>query len=66
MYENRHLFTDDSHYNSLVVSKLINKDVILLDMYTYSMLDNDSKKKLYVDSNNKYILVENEAMLSMC
>ena len=57
--ENRHLFTDDPHNNSLVVSKLINQDIILLDRYTYSILDNDCKKKLYIDSNNKYILVKN-------
>ena len=58
LYENRHLFTDDVHNNSLVISKLINQDIILLDRYTYSILDNEHKKKLYVDSNNKYILVK--------
>lgn len=56
LYENRHFFTDDFHYNSSVVSKLINQYIILLDRYTYSILDNDYKKKLYIDSNNKYIL----------
>ena len=58
LYENRHLFTDDPQYNSVVVSKLINQDILLLDRYTYSILDNDHKKKLYDDSNNKYILVK--------
>ena len=59
MYENRQKINDDPHNNSLVVSKLNNQDVILLDRYTYSILDNDYKKKLYIDSDNKYILVKN-------
>ena len=32
LYENRHLFTDDIHYNSLVISNLINKNVELFDI----------------------------------
>ena len=59
LYEHRHLYTDDVEYNSLVISNLINQDIILLDRYIYSILDNDIKKKLYIDSNNNYVLVKN-------
>ena len=32
LYENRHLLSDDIHYNSLVISNLINKNVELFDI----------------------------------
>ena len=44
LYENRHLYTDDSHYNSLVVSNLINKKIDLLDFVKYNALDNIKKQ----------------------
>ena len=61
LYENRHLFTEDVHYNSLVISNLINQSINLIDVKVYDNLDIKHKRKLY-ESNAlafNYILVKN-------
>ncbi len=58
LYENRYLYTDDSHYNSLVISNLINQSINLIDMQSYDDLDLEHKIKIY-ESNTlslNYIL----------
>ena len=52
LYENRHLLTDDVQYNSLIVSNIINQDIMLLDNKLYDKLDDIIKKKIYF----KYII----------
>ena len=52
LYENRHLFTDDSHYNTLVISNAMNTKVNLINDEYYNNLDNDSKYNVY-EYNNK-------------
>ena len=47
LYENRHLFTDDVHYNSLVISNLINQSINLIDMQSYDDLDLEHKKNIW-------------------
>ena len=47
LYENRHLYTDDVHYNSLVISNIINQNIKLLDIEEYYMLNYDYKLQLY-------------------
>lgn len=46
LYENRHLLTDDVKYNSLIVSNIINQDIMLLDNKLYDKLDDSIKKKI--------------------
>lgn len=53
LYDNCHLYTDDSHYNSLVVSNLINKKIDLLDFVKYNALDN-IKKQYFFDENPRF------------
>lgn len=58
--DNRHLFTDDVHYNSLIISNLINQSINLIDVNVYDNLDIKHKIKLY-ESNTvslNYILVK--------
>ena len=64
LYENRHLFTDDSHYNSLVISNVINTKVNLINVDYYNMLDNDIKYKIY-EYNNKCNYIFNKNGLYM-
>lgn len=52
LYEHRHLFTDDIQYNSLIISNIINQDIMLLDNKLYDKLDDSIKKKIYF----KYII----------
>ena len=47
LVENRHLYTDDVKYNSLIVSNLVNKQINLLDFDTYALLDDDYKLKWF-------------------
>ena len=37
LIDNRHLYTDDVKYNSLIVSNLCNKKINLLDFDTYAL-----------------------------
>lgn len=53
LFENRHLYTDDSQYNSLIISNLINKNVILLDVQNYYALD-DKIKKYFFDEKPRF------------
>ena len=53
LYENRHLYTDDSHYNSLVISNAINTKVNLINVDYYNTLDDDSKYHIYEYYNKK-------------
>ena len=61
MYENRHLFTDDVKYNSLIISNAINTNVNLIDVEYYNNLDDDSKYHIYEYYNKKcnYIFTKN-------
>lgn len=43
LYEHRHLFTDDSHYNSLIISNAINMKVNFIDVEDSNKLDHDVK-----------------------
>ena len=52
LYEHRHLLTNDVKYNSLIVSNIINQDIMLLDNKLYDKLDDIIKKKIYF----KYII----------
>ena len=47
LYENRHLYTDDTQYNSLIFSNLLNKNINLLDMQSFDTLDKEYKKQIY-------------------
>ena len=60
LYDNRHLYTDDSHYNSLVISNLINQSINLIDVKVYDELDIKHKRKLYESNvlSFNYILVK--------
>ena len=60
LYENRHLFTEDTQYNSLIISNLINQSIILIDIQAYDYLDIEHKRLIY-ESNTisfNYILVK--------
>ena len=55
LYENRHLYTDDSQYNSLIVSNLINKNIELLDYVNYNaLLDNNIKQRYVFETNPRF------------
>ena len=54
LVDNRHLYTDDVKYNSLIVSNLFNKKINLLDFDTYALLDDDYKLKLFRSNVNFY------------
>ena len=60
LYENRHLFTDDTQYNSLIISNLINQSIILIDIQVYDDLDIEHKRLLYERNtiSFNYILVK--------
>ena len=47
LYEHRHLFTDDSQYNSLLLSSLIQKDIELIHIKLYSVLELSDKIELH-------------------
>ena len=47
LYENRHLYTDDTQYNSLIFSNLLNKNINLLDMQSFDTLDKEYRKQIY-------------------
>ena len=49
IYEHRHLFTDDVHYNSLVTSILINEPIKLVSLEHFINLDTSVKKKIIHD-----------------
>ena len=53
MYENRHLFTDDVKYNSLIISHASNMKINFIDVDYYNTLDNDSKYHIYEYYNKK-------------
>ena len=52
MYENRHLFTDDVQFNSLVVSNIIGTNIVLFDKLSYNNFNLELKNKII----NNYIL----------
>ena len=52
LYENRHLFTDDFKYNSLIVSNAINTNVNIINIECYNTLDIGIKYIIY--ASNKY------------
>ena len=52
--EHRHLFTDDVHYNSLIISNLINKKIELLDFGKYNALDGHDQWELFIKHPNHY------------
>lgn len=54
LYENRHLYTDDVHYNSLIISNLINKKIELLDFVNYNALDGHDQWGLFVKYPDYY------------
>ena len=57
LYENRHLFTDDVHYNSLVTSILINEPIKLVSLEYFINLDVSVKEKIIHDTLSfNYIL----------
>ena len=60
LYEHRHLFTDDVHYNSLIVSNLINQSINLIDIQIYEDLDIEHKRRIYERNtlSFNYILVK--------
>ena len=53
LYEHRYLYTDDSQYNSLIISNLINKNVILMDVHNYHALDDNIKQYVF-DKNQRF------------
>lgn len=59
LYENRHLFTDDFKYNSLIVSNAINTNVNLITVDYYNQLEHDIKYAIYADNkdNHNYIFI---------
>ena len=66
LYENRHLFTDDSHYNSLIISNAINTKVNLINVEYYNTLDDDYKMKIY-NLNIFYNFILNDTgLFSIC
>ena len=66
LYENRHLYTDDSHYNSLIISNLINKKIELLDVETYKHLGEDYKMKIYNLNIFYNFILNNTGLFSIC
>ena len=54
LYENRHLFTDDVKYNSLIISNAMNMKVNLITVEYYNTLDDDGKYHIY-EYNNKQV-----------
>ena len=66
LYENRHLFTDDVHYNSLIISNLINKKIELLDIETYKQIDEDSKMEIYNLNIFYNFILDNTGLFSIC
>ena len=59
LYEHRHLYTDDYQYNSLIISKLVNKQIFLLELCRYDEFDFEYKLQLYHDyDDHNYILVK--------
>lgn len=54
LYVNRHLYTDDTQYNSLIISNLVNKNVNLLDVQSFYTLDNEYKIQIYKDTHRVF------------
>ena len=46
IYDNRHLFTDNCQYNSLVLSNLIDESIRLVSLEYFINLDTSVKKKI--------------------
>lgn len=46
LYDNRHLLTDDIHYNSLVISNLINKNIELFDIKKFVEINEHQQNEL--------------------
>ena len=53
LYENRHLYTDDVKYNSLIVSNIFNLNIDLISNEDYDNLEHEHKKQIY-DANNSF------------
>ena len=49
LYDNRHLYTDNCQYNSLILSNIFNKPIKLLDMGLYI------KVKYHLDTKHEII-----------
>ena len=56
LYENRHLFTDDIHYNSLLLSNVMNTTIQLVDTDKYDSLDNEQKNIIF-NFNKTYCII---------
>lgn len=53
LYENRHLFTDDVKYNSLIISNVFNLNINLISKEDYDILDHTYKKQIYDANANR-------------
>ena len=47
LYNNRHLFTDDVQYNSLVLSNLTNQNIQLIPVKTFEYMSFSEKNELF-------------------
>ena len=67
LYENRHLFTDDIHYNSLVISNLINKKVELFDIKKVVEINEHQQNELMktLDYNMDLYVLEKQVLLAI-
>lgn len=70
LYENRHLFTDDVHYNSLVISIAINMKVNLINVEYYNeyynTLDDDYKMKIYTSNDYYNFILNTTGLFRIC
>ena len=57
LYENRHFFTNDVGYNSLIISNAINTKVNLINVECYNKLDHDFKYNIYAVNKDDYIFI---------
>lgn len=67
LYENRHLLTDDIHYNSLVISNLINKKVELFDIKKVVEINEHQQNELMktLDYNMDLYVLEKQVLLAI-
>lgn len=67
LYENRHLLSDDIHYNSLVISNLINKKVELFDIKKVVEINEHQQNELMktLDYNMDLYVLEKQVLLAI-
>lgn len=67
LYENRHLLSDDIHYNSLIISNIINRNVELFDIKKVVEINEHQQNELMktLDYNMDLYVLEKQVLLAI-